>query len=72
MEKEKIKILKKIIQYKYKYIWVELIKEVLDVKYKNNEALIKKIQKTFFSLDKDIIKEIFSDIQKENINLIFK
>ena len=41
LEKEKIKILKKNnTNNKYKFIWVELIKEVLDVKYKNNEALI--------------------------------
>lgn len=73
LEKEKIKILKKNnINSKYKYIWVEEIKEALDIKYKNNEAIINKIQETFFSLDKDVIKEYFSDIQKENINLIFK
>ena len=70
-QKEKLKILKKKNISKYKFIWVDIIKEILSQKNKCNHFLEMEIRKSFFSLEKEVLEKYFEDIQKENIYSIF-
>ena len=67
LQKEKIKILQKNNINKYKFIWVDIIKDVFGKRHKNNNALQLEIRKKFFYLDKDVLEKYFQDIQKEDI-----
>ena len=72
LQKEKIKILQKNNIHKYKFIWIDIIKEIFGKKHKNNNFLQMEIRKKFLCLEKDILENYFKDIQKEDIYSILK
>lgn len=71
-QKEKIKILQKNNIAKYKFIWIDIVKEAFGKKNKNNTFLQTEIRKIFFFLEKEVLIKYFQDIQKEDIYSIVK
>ena len=67
LEKEKTNILKKTKNQKYKFIWTDLIKGIKNLKENHKDLVFEQLQKTFQSLDLDIILQYFENINKENI-----